>query len=219
VCRSLAISDLLDMRSVSSDRLAETLDGLASPVFLVDAGGRVVHRNEAAERLLAQGGMVAVRQGRLSVAGPGGRALAETLGRILAGEDALPDLPHTQPLGDPALGPALLATVLPLGRRDATDRVRRPWAAAAAVFMHTPDTAPLGAALAAFAALYGLTPAETRVVAALAQGGGLPEAAAALGVAPSTARSHLNSVFAKAKVSSQAELARRVMACASPLRA
>jgi DNA-binding CsgD family transcriptional regulator len=37
-------------------------------------------------------------------------------------------------------------------------------------------------------------------------------------VAPSTARSHLNSVFAKAKVSSQAELAQRVMACASPLR-
>jgi hypothetical protein len=48
VVRALRISDLLDLRSVTSDRLAEVLDALATPVFLVDSAQRVVHRNEAA---------------------------------------------------------------------------------------------------------------------------------------------------------------------------
>lgn len=219
VCRSLKISDLLDMRSIASDRLAETLDGLASPVFLLDIEGRVVHRNEAAERLLERHRSIAVRNGRITVEGAAGQVLTTTISRNLSGEISMPDQPYTLALGDGVAGKGLVATVLPLGRRETiSERIRRPWAAAAALFIQEPEAASMAGALKAFAVLYDISPAEERLLAVLANGGGLPTAAAALGVAPSTVRTQLNSVFAKAGVSSQAELVQRIMACQTPVR-
>ena len=45
--------------------------------------------------------------------------------------------------------------------------------------------------------LYGLTPAETRLLVLLAQGMNLPEAADTLGVGEATVKTHLQSVLAK----------------------
>jgi len=56
------------------------------------------------------------------------------------------------------------------------------------------------------AAAFGLTPAETRVLAGLPAGRKLAETATALGVAVTTARTHLDSIFAKTGLSRQAEL-------------
>jgi len=46
----------------------------------------------------------------------------------------------------------------------------------------------------------------------------VPEAAAALGISPATARSHLAAVFEKTRAASQAELVRLIMAAAMPVR-
>lgn len=54
---------------------------------------------------------------------------------------------------------------------------------------------------------YGLTPTEVRVALHLADGGTVASCAEAQGVAESTVRTHLKSVFAKAGVSRQAQLA------------
>lgn len=59
--------------------------------------------------------------------------------------------------------------------------------------------------------LYGLTPAEARVAARIAQGASVDEIAAALSVAVSTVRTHLHRVLEKTGTSRQAELVRLLL--------
>jgi DNA-binding CsgD family transcriptional regulator/PAS domain-containing protein len=215
VCRAMRISDILDLRSVTSDRFAEVLDALATPVFLLDATQRVVHRNEAAERMEPDG-TLAVRNGRLVAADrAGGAALAETLGRAIAGEQALPGAAHALPLGHAAAPARAIATVLPLGWRG-NDRAIRPYAAAAAVFVQ--DAArPSPVPLEAFGALYELTPAELRFLGAMSHAGSIREAAGAIGISEATGKTHLLSIFGKTGVSRQADLVRLILASLPPL--
>ena len=64
--------------------------------------------------------------------------------------------------------------------------------------------------------LYGLTPAETRVVAAIVQGEGSHCAASQLGMSVNTLRRHLKSIFHKFDVDRQSQLVRVVAAgCAT----
>lgn len=58
------------------------------------------------------------------------------------------------------------------------------------------------------AQLYGLTPAESRLAQSLATGNSLKEASEELGVAESTARSQLKSIFSKTNTNRQSELVR-----------
>jgi DNA-binding CsgD family transcriptional regulator len=53
---------------------------------------------------------------------------------------------------------------------------------------------------------YGLTPTEARVVFHIADGGTVSSCADTLGVAESTVRTHLKSVFAKTGIRRQAQL-------------
>ena len=97
-------------------------------------------------------------------------------------------------------GPDLRLLALPLGQ----DLPAPPFALVVAVDAHGTDRGPSAALLAA---LLGATPAEASVALLVAQGQGLPAVAAALGIARSTARTHLRRVFEKAGVRRQAELA------------
>jgi len=65
--------------------------------------------------------------------------------------------------------------------------------------------------------LYGLTPREVCVLMLLLQGAGPEEAAASMGVAVTTVRSHLNSLFAKTGTSRQAELVQKALASIPPV--
>ena len=64
------------------------------------------------------------------------------------------------------------------------------------------------------AALYGLTPAESRVAVELAHGKSQKEVASALDISVSTARTHTQNVFAKLHVRRHADLVRMVLALA-----
>ena len=64
--------------------------------------------------------------------------------------------------------------------------------------------------------LYGLTPAETRLLVLLAQNMTLREAADTLGVGEATVKTHLQHVFAKTATSRQAEVVRLVMSALPP---
>jgi DNA-binding CsgD family transcriptional regulator len=77
--------------------------------------------------------------------------------------------------------------------------------ATAAVFITQAETQP-PADIAALAASFGLTPTETRVLERLAGGATLPQAAKALGIAHSTAKTHLFHIFSKTGVSRQTDL-------------
>ena len=100
--------------------------------------------------------------------------------------------------------PPVFAHVLPLTGSDLRTRLQP--AAVAAVFIGAPPDEQDGADTTA--AAFGLTPAETQVLASLLAGRTLAETAVALGIAPSTAKTHLDHIFAKTGVTRQADLMR-----------
>jgi DNA-binding CsgD family transcriptional regulator len=70
----------------------------------------------------------------------------------------------------------------------------------------------------AVAAAFSLTPAETRLVDSLLAGRTLAETAATLGVAMTTAKTHLENIFQMTGVKRQAELMRLAARAAPPAR-
>ena len=81
----------------------------------------------------------------------------------------------------------------------------------AVIFMNSPDEQrPLPEAL--LARYYGLTPAEARLVGALAAGARLQDYAEEVGISFQTARNHLKRIFAKTDHHRQSDLVRDVLA-------
>jgi DNA-binding CsgD family transcriptional regulator len=64
---------------------------------------------------------------------------------------------------------------------------------------------------------FRLTPTELRVLLAIVDVGGVPEVAAALGVAETTVRTHVGRLFEKTGASRQADLVKLVAGYRSPL--
>lgn len=98
----------------------------------------------------------------------------------------------------------VVAHVLPLAGGEVRSRLEPDAVAAVFVNPKVDDTA----SAQAVAATFGLTPAETRVLIRMLTGSTVGEAAADLGVATTTARTHLNNIFAKTGVSRQSKLIR-----------
>lgn len=160
--------------------------------MLVTPEGRVLHRTAALEPLL-RAGVVLVREGLLSV--PQMPALHVAL--ATAGRDARGWPPPVGMLLGPvqtAMGRMVLRLVP--GGLSAPGAVRL-------VFASAPAEDPVGA----FRDRYGLTPRETEIALRLGEGETLPEAAEALGIALTTARSHLGQLFEKTGTRTQLALA------------
>jgi DNA-binding CsgD family transcriptional regulator len=73
--------------------------------------------------------------------------------------------------------------------------------------------------LNAFAARYGLTRMESRVLAEIITGDGLPWVAERLRIGSTTARSHLQQVFLKTETARRAELVRLFFEATAPIAA
>ncbi len=86
----------------------------------------------------------------------------------------------------------------------------------AAIFIHDPEGKPVSNSTV-FAQLFGLTRAETRLAQILASGQSMKDAAALLGVAQSTLRSQLKSIFAKTNTNRQGELVRLLLLAPVPM--
>jgi DNA-binding CsgD family transcriptional regulator len=69
----------------------------------------------------------------------------------------------------------------------------------------------------ALAKQFKLTPAELRVLFALVEIGGVPEATEVLGISEATTRTHLRHLFEKTGTSRQAELVKLVAKYGTPL--
>jgi DNA-binding CsgD family transcriptional regulator len=110
--------------------------------------------------------------------------------------------------------PPLVAHVIPLApiRTVAIFDLDRP---AAAVFIVDP-AAGIGAQIQHFAARFGLTAAETRVLAEIIAGNGLPAAAARLKISGTTVRTHTYRILEKTETNRQTELIRRFFETALP---
>lgn len=197
--RAVRVGLDLNERRSGIEALLGIFDALVLGVMLLDQNGEVSFLNQAAARLMS------VRAG-LRLPGPSCAAdharrneAASALLRSEAGAAGRPFHVISTPLR-------------------ATDPDRAPDARfATAVFFGDPS---LGAAGAedALRALYGLTQSEERLALRLASGERLEEAAAALRIRPSTARSLLRTVFGKTDTHRQADLVRLVLTLVGQVR-
>jgi DNA-binding CsgD family transcriptional regulator len=213
--RAVLIGRAIELKTAEAATFADTLDGLAAGMFLVDAAGRIVHANASGRMLIAEGAALRAAGGKLVPTDP--RA-AQALGAIIAAAGA----------GDAALGRS--GTALPLAASDGeqyaihvlplTSGARRQagigLAAVAAVFIRK-AAIDVASPPEIIASHYGLTPTELRVLLSAVQVGGVPEIADALGVGQPTVKTHLHNLFNKTGASRQADLVKLVAGYSSPL--
>ena len=214
VCRALAISDALDIRTLRSEMLEATLDGLAAGVYLTKRDGRVVYMNAAAERQVKTGDAIRIVNNRIFPNDPETcAAIAKAIDEVATDETDAGPAGHSLAIPD-ANGAGYVATLLPLerGRRQS---IMAPFAASVAIFAQDPAQVPLMPG-ESFARLYHLTGGELRVLLALAQGLGAKEAADMLGIGEPTVRTHLQRMFSKTGTSRQAELLQLLQKSAPP---
>ena len=211
VRRALLINKAIDLRQSEAATFADTLDGLSAAIFLVDAGCRIVHANVAGDEMLRANDFLRSIGGQLVAGNAQGN---RTLREIVADGGGAPGrkgaaLPLTAQDGE-----RYVMHVLPLtaAARAATGIAYK---AVAALFVRRVALDnPVGELVARH---FELTPAELRVLLSIVEIGGVPETAAALGVAQTTVKTHLHRVFSKTGASRQADLVKLAAGFSSPL--
>jgi DNA-binding CsgD family transcriptional regulator len=206
--RAVAIDALLSRARVATESVGAAIAAAGFAVFLLTKDCRVLFANAKAEDLIRREIGLRFEHGRLAAAAP---ALTVRL-RALACEGGRPgqgagDIGGTLDLTRGENCSPLRAHVFPLAANRAVSIFHFD-TPAAAVFVVDP-TAELRAQIQRFAARYGLSAAETRVLAEIISGNGLVPAAARLRVTKATARTHAARIFAKTGTERQTELIRR----------
>lgn len=191
----------MQARLAVADAGRMTLDGLPWGILVVDGAGRILSANTAAEDLFAVGDGFTTRRGYVAGAGAAQTAALRAAVRqalASAGGDALP--PQAVQLPRPSGLRPFQVLVTPLRQ---PERPGQP--PVAALFVSDPERRhqPQRQVLQR---LYGLSRAEAALTQALLDGCGLGEVADGLGIALSTAKTQLQSVFAKTDTRRQTEL-------------
>lgn len=206
--RSVTIATLLGHRSADALRIDKIVHHLSTAVVVIDAASQILMSNPAADRLLKLGAVVQCCEGQLSFCDP--RADRLISAHILSRHRRPVIVPCAVAPADPkeraaAVKARLSAAVLPLD----------PDGKAFAVLLNELEPGR-PAAGRPIADAFGLTPREISVLMTMIQGLSVSEAAEALGISVSTARTHVQNLFEKTGTSRQAELVRVVMQAMPP---
>jgi DNA-binding CsgD family transcriptional regulator/PAS domain-containing protein len=215
VRRALLIGKTIHRKQTEAVCFSDVLDGLSAGMILVDANGRIVHTNNAGNAILEAGDFLRSVCGRLVASDLAiNAALREILVAANAGDAALGVKGIALPLTAHD-GERHVAHVLPL-----TSGARREaglaYNAVAALFIRKASLEPFSPP-EVIGEMYKLTPSELRVLLAIVDIGGVPEVAAALGVAVTTVKTHLSRLFEKTGVARQADLVKLVAGFSTPL--
>ncbi|WGR90929.1 LuxR C-terminal-related transcriptional regulator [Bradyrhizobium sp. ISRA443] len=208
VRRAMLIGKMIDLHRVEAAVLADSLDELASGMFIVDQTGRIIHANASAHRLVAEANVLRATNGRIAALdSEGNRHLLEIFAAAQAGDSAVGKKGIAMPL-TARTGGRYVAHVLPL-----TSGARRKagisYSAAAAVFVRKAGV-DLPSPPEAIADEFKLTPAEVRVMFAIVEIGGVPEVAPVLGISEQTVKTHLHRIYEKTATKRQADLVKLV---------
>ena len=198
VRRAITIADLIEHKSLERDDLAATLDGLTTAVLVLSADGRLVHSNAAGRAALAREDLLL---SRIGIVEPWDRTVSPAFRVVLAAEAG-----GTVTLARRGGGNAVVSA-LPLhrGRR----RLAAPGQARVALFVQDNPCGPHAIELLGRA--YDLTGAELRVLLGLAEDATPADIAKRYGIAPSTVRTHLKSLFAKTGAKRQKDLVKLLL--------
>lgn len=189
----------------------EALNRLHQGILLLDASGRILFANRAAEEILAADAGLRCTNGLLHADSPEDTKRMGVLingsgnpGRIDSPVCPIPFLRTHERL-------SLVGFLVPL------TPCFGPEGASAILFVTDPEREhwPSSDCLET---LFGLTPAEAAVTVAILRGSGLAEAAKRLSISITTARTHLNHVFCKTATRRQAELVRLIVQSCGPIR-
>lgn len=200
---------LVSTLSSENRELRAALDHVPSAVVILDARGRVVSANRAAEEILAKGDGLTTRDGALTAVR---RADAARLAANLNDVTSLAtDRSRTPAPSSPVMivhraqGSPLELVLFPLFERSAG-----PLRGRVLAVINDPDRAvSLDPELVA--RLHGLTATEAELAVTLAAGRSLTNFAAERGCSEQTARTHLKRIFAKTGLTRQAELVRALL--------
>jgi DNA-binding CsgD family transcriptional regulator len=215
VRRAVLIGNVMDLDKADAMAFADTLSGLTAGVFLVDENARIVFANRSGQIMLEDERILRQKDYVLTAVDPKvGTTLPEIIASARDGDAAVGVNGISLPLSAPP--EPWLAHILPL-----TSGIRRDagitYSAVAAVFVHKASL-ETPSSMQTMSKLYGLSPGELRVLAALSEVGGISAAAEVVGVSEATVKTHLQRLFGKTGTNRQAELVKLVATHASPLR-
>jgi DNA-binding CsgD family transcriptional regulator/PAS domain-containing protein len=213
--RAVLIGRTFDLKAAEAATFADTLDGLSVGMCLVDASGRIVHANAAGYAIIGAGDILRCAGGRLVARDAQvDKTLRETFAAAGQGDAALGTMGIAVPLTG-SDDERYVAHVLPL-TSGARRRAGKTYTAAAALFVRK-AALEVPSAFEVIGKTFELTPTELRVLLAIVEVGGVPEVAAALGVAVTTIKTHLGRLFEKTGATRQADLVKLVAGYATPL--
>lgn len=165
-------------------------------VVIVRPSGKVVLSNPAAERIFADGGLIAVRDGRLKASSAShDRALTEAIGQ--AGRDML-SRPAPFSMVRSGCPPVSLA-VVPVRHKNALREVLVVLSDPMHHVAVDPDI---------LSAMFDFSPAEALIAQHMAEGKDTRDVAAHLKLSTHTVRNHLKRLFSKTNTKKQCELVR-----------
>ena len=215
VRRAVLIGKAIEFKQAETATFVDVLDGLSVGLFLIDAQGRIVHANAAGNDMLGAGDFLRRSGGRL-VAGDARaeQTLREAAAAAADGDEEVGTRSIAVPLRAHD-GERYVAHMLPLAG-GARRRAGAAYAAAAALFVRKAEL-QYPSPPEVIGKTYSLTPAELRVLLSIVEIGGVPEVAAALGVADTTVKTHLGRLYAKTGTGRQADLVKLVAGFAMPL--
>lgn len=201
--RAFAMIRSRERLRLERDMAHAALDANGAGIVLFSKG-EARYANPKALSLFGRG-FLAMRRGRIGAA----HAAADRRIASLFAQAALTGHPQTLALTDPAEGTAYhLHLHLPVEtvRMPAAARRNGPMVLSITAYSRRPDAGM--EAIGAFAAAYGLPPAEARTVAAVINEVNLADEAAARGVTLDTVRKQLKSALARLELKSQKQLVR-----------
>jgi DNA-binding CsgD family transcriptional regulator len=206
--RAFQLHRKLLAQQVRGDSGKLVLDAVPLGTILVNGAGQILQTNASADHILAErDGLASDRNSLIA----GSSAETARLRRVITQVASVDDRVERTPVGvlrieRPSLGPAMLLAVVPVraGRRD------EGVADLAVVFVsdgaRAPEIPP-----EVIERMFGLTPAEARLLVALVNGQSLDDTAQIFGVSKNTLRNQLNQVFRKTGTTKQSELMRLVL--------
>src|SRR5215470_12349106 len=204
--RAIRIHGRLASLYAERQTAAEALHTLSHAILFTDGVARILLANRSAEALLAQRDGISAGPRGLQAATVTQTGALRRLVAQAAGSSGHPPIGGALALERPSLKRPLQVLISPLCADLGWASLARQ-SPAVLVLVIDPERAP-EMSEQQLRTLYNLTHAEARVARAVAKGGGLVTVAAALGMLPSTARTHLHHVFEKTGTQRQAELVR-----------
>lgn len=205
VLRSLKLGRLLSTAASERTMLQAMLGPIATPMFACTADANIRYANPAAEALLRENdGLSSAGTRLVATTSTNTDKLAKAIRQAAAAASS--DGPRTgRTLRVPrrSADRPITITVVPLPENDG--QIAGVELARALVIVHR-QALSFDVAVERLREAYTLTPAEAKLVGSMLEGGALSHAAKRLGIGHSTARTHLNNIFAKTQTRRQSDL-------------